>query len=268
VSNLNKFVDVNSLEMPEYCSLYRAVRWVAFKEPPIEECYSSILYLDRWSIESHRHEVTYNEWYEHHIVWENLEDGELFEEALNAVIVHLISKKITAYGKCSLTYKDIYAPESLAGNNELGVTFFDHESNSAIDADLWSSLNVDAYKSSLCGRTKSLFSDSSPIEIIDITVSSKDIERAFAEFIGVNHTSNTVNISQARGRKPKYDWEDFYRQIVLIANTPDGLPETQAELEREMAQWCIDNNWPSEPSESHIRSKISPIYQALTKAKK
>jgi hypothetical protein len=45
--------------------------------------------------------------------------------------------------------------------------------------------------------------------------------------------------SPRSGRPPKYDWQEFHVQIALIANSPDGLPERQAELERMMADWCF-----------------------------
>lgn len=75
------------------------------------------------------------------------------------------------------------------------------------------------------------------------------------------------NVKSARGRKPKYDWEQFLRHIVIIANTPDGLPDVMAELETKMADWCNDN-WGEIPAESMIREKISPIYKDFSKADK
>ncbi len=62
-----------------------------------------------------------------------------------------------------------------------------------------------------------------------------------------------------RGRPPKYLWDDFWREVVRIADL-DGLPETQAELEEVMAQWCEDN-WNEQPGTSTIREKIAPCYQ-------
>lgn len=64
------------------------------------------------------------------------------------------------------------------------------------------------------------------------------------------------------GVRPTYDWESFLIQVTLIANTPDGLPDTQADLEGTMADWCLAE-WGVQPSESRIRDKISPIYRRL-----
>jgi hypothetical protein len=65
---------------------------------------------------------------------------------------------------------------------------------------------------------------------------------------------------QRRGRKPKYDWESFQHEITRIANTPDGLPEFQSELEEMMADWCL-STWGKEPAESTIRSHVTTVYQ-------
>lgn len=60
------------------------------------------------------------------------------------------------------------------------------------------------------------------------------------------------------GAPPKYDWEAFYLEISIIADL-DGLPDTQADLERLMADWCL-NLWRKEPSSSRLKAKISKIY--------
>jgi len=70
------------------------------------------------------------------------------------------------------------------------------------------------------------------------------------------------------GRPARYNWAEFYVEIIKQANKPDGLPVIQAELENYMQQWCINNNWPGPPGISTIRAKISPIYQTLKKASK
>jgi hypothetical protein len=67
------------------------------------------------------------------------------------------------------------------------------------------------------------------------------------------------------GRKP-LPWDDFWIELVLIANddglaeTADGLPETQNELVQRMLMWCRDH-WGEEPGESTIRQRISALYK-------
>jgi hypothetical protein len=61
------------------------------------------------------------------------------------------------------------------------------------------------------------------------------------------------------GRPPKYDWEAFFVEITVRADL-DSLPNTQAELERDMAEWCFDA-WGEQPAESVIRDKISRIFK-------
>lgn len=60
------------------------------------------------------------------------------------------------------------------------------------------------------------------------------------------------------GRLPQYEWDEFWREVVRIANTSDGLPKTQAELVKHMANWCL-NKWGREPSLSVIKEKLQPL---------
>ncbi|CTQ55390.1 hypothetical protein LP7551_03933 [Roseibium album] len=74
------------------------------------------------------------------------------------------------------------------------------------------------------------------------------------------------NQTNRGGRPIEYDWELFHLEIIGIANTPDGLPERQADLVRRMLQWFL-NTQGAEPAESAVKSKISKIYKYLKKAK-
>ncbi len=72
--------------------------------------------------------------------------------------------------------------------------------------------------------------------------------------------------TRKRGRPPTYDWSAFFVEIIVRADL-DGLPDSQAELERSMADWC-QQTWDVSPGDSTIREKISPIYNHLRKARK
>jgi hypothetical protein len=60
------------------------------------------------------------------------------------------------------------------------------------------------------------------------------------------------------GRPPKYDWDAFAREIVRLANTPDGLPKRE-ELHRYMLDWC-EKAWGDAPAESTVRERIARLY--------
>ena len=64
------------------------------------------------------------------------------------------------------------------------------------------------------------------------------------------------------GRPAEYDWDSFMLEIIRRANTPDGLPDSQAELIREMLQWFTDK-FGSEPAESSLKLRTSKIYKYL-----
>ncbi|MEC5291491.1 hypothetical protein VSX64_12230 [Aurantimonas sp. C2-6-R+9] len=68
------------------------------------------------------------------------------------------------------------------------------------------------------------------------------------------------------GRPQEYDWNSFMLEIIRRANLPDGLPETQAELIRDMLLWFRDT-YDAEPAESSVKSRISKIYGYLGEAK-
>ena len=60
------------------------------------------------------------------------------------------------------------------------------------------------------------------------------------------------------GRKPSYNWDEFMYEMVRRALV-DGLPDTLAEAEKMMVEWCI-NQWGERPVDSTIRIKLSPLY--------
>ncbi len=60
------------------------------------------------------------------------------------------------------------------------------------------------------------------------------------------------------GRPPKYDRNAFIRELLRLANTPDGLPG-RAELFRHMRDWC-SQTWDSPPNDSTIRAWIADVY--------
>jgi len=68
---------------------------------------------------------------------------------------------------------------------------------------------------------------------------------------------------ERRGRKAKYDWETFLTELIVRADL-DGIPDKQADLEKDMAEWCLDK-WGEEPSTSMIRKRISKIYNHYRK---
>jgi hypothetical protein len=72
--------------------------------------------------------------------------------------------------------------------------------------------------------------------------------------------------SSRRGRPPKFNWPAFYAEIAVRADL-DGLPDTQAELERAMAEWC-SLTWGEVPGESTVRQFVSLIYSHRRKARK
>jgi hypothetical protein len=55
-------------------------------------------------------------------------------------------------------------------------------------------------------------------------------------------------------------------EIVRRANLPDGLPDTQADLVRDMLTW-FQTTYGQEPADSAVKARISKIYRYLEEAK-
>ena len=68
------------------------------------------------------------------------------------------------------------------------------------------------------------------------------------------------------GRPQEHDWDSFTMEIIQRANMPDGLPEKQADLVRDMLAW-FQRIHGREPAESAIKDRISKIYRYLREAK-
>ena len=69
-------------------------------------------------------------------------------------------------------------------------------------------------------------------------------------------------IKSKGGRPRKYDWDALTIEIIRIANSPDGLPESQAALVEQLLQWC-ENTWGKQPAESSVKTRTSKVFRAL-----
>lgn len=56
------------------------------------------------------------------------------------------------------------------------------------------------------------------------------------------------------GRPAKYDWPDFYAAAAAWIYE-SGIPKTQADMVKAMAQWC-QNNWDTEPGDTELKGRI------------
>lgn len=71
----------------------------------------------------------------------------------------------------------------------------------------------------------------------------------------------TIEPRNRGGRPRQWRWDDMYVEIIVRASA-DRLPETQADLERDMADWFMES-FGDQPSDSMIRLRIGPIYHRL-----
>jgi hypothetical protein len=91
---------------------------------------------------------------------------------------------------------------------------------------------------------------------------TRDDLKAFAESKKVQPVFLFDTLMPKGGRPLKYDWDAFTIEVIRTANSPDGLPESQAELIIKLLQWCEDN-WGKQPADSSVKSRVSKIYNDL-----
>jgi hypothetical protein len=65
-----------------------------------------------------------------------------------------------------------------------------------------------------------------------------------------------------RGAKRKYDWDAAHREIIRLANTPDGLPE-RAEIKRHIEAWFGSQD--VYPGKTAIDEFVSKIFRDLAR---
>lgn len=72
----------------------------------------------------------------------------------------------------------------------------------------------------------------------------------------VSEPANSAPPKGKAGRKARWDWETANREMMRLANSPDGLPHPQAALEKHFAEWFIEN-YKDSPVESAIRDFVT-----------
>ena len=64
------------------------------------------------------------------------------------------------------------------------------------------------------------------------------------------------------GRPPAYNWDGVLFYLIGVANNPDGLPETQAGIEKLIRDF-LDPNATGSPSETTIRGVAHKVMKAV-----
>ncbi|MEQ9487627.1 MAG: hypothetical protein RIM72_01400 [Alphaproteobacteria bacterium] len=183
--------------------------------------------------------------YQYHLL--DAETNASLSKLVTPLLINLHNGSIKSWG----------GPDST--DPELAEFFFDEIE---VDPEAWAKGVVDWEKSEI----SNIWNYRSPhiSRYYGICIDAK----VFWNLFGTEQFSNEEylpNVSTRRGRTPQYDWVKFHAEIAIRADL-DGLPETQAELEKEMASWCLEE-WGKEPGESTLRSKISPIYNHPRRAR-
>jgi hypothetical protein len=103
-----------------------------------------------------------------------------------------------------------------------------------------------------------------PVAISFIELNTYDVVSRFCEG-SVGGSGEAPKIAKNPGGRPrKYNWDDFYIELIRLANNPDGLPERD-ELNRHMNDWCA-NNFVKQPEGSQIRNRLYGVLKAIEKS--
>ena len=230
--------DKIELPLPKYCLLSQAVVWIAKFETPI----------------SYEYYVTLKNWIKL--------DDEIYDEPKKALFLALMSGRIQAIGHYEMVNFERRSSDALMRRNDW-KEFLEHnppgkiKKSVPIDPILWEWDLVDWNNYCL----NSPYGLGVAARFLTVSVPTKELFEIFpAPADEKSQEADTSSLSR-RGPKPKYDWNAFYAEIAVRADL-DGLPETAAELLRDMAEWCM-NEWGENgvPGETMLKEKISPIYR-------
>lgn len=107
------------------------------------------------------------------------------------------------------------------------------------------------------------------IAAMDVLVARAEVER-FEHAHGLFAPAPAGEGAAQRRRAPgpgapvRYDWDAFYAALARRVHDY-GIPETQAELTREMLNW-FDGRDDTAPDESTIRRKVAVVWRELTRS--
>ena len=216
----------------ECCSVYQAIRWIAFGEEPIDGLISKSLYADFRTSKLLPPKK------------------EALLSASKTLSSALAQNRIKCYAQKSVKYmgrlktddgKDVIVPHIIWRN--------------LLKKQEWNKLYYNTFEAPYSHGEHE-------IKFIKCRIYTADLMYHFP--LKDNPISNkSVNnqIFERRGRKPKYDKDELYIKIIEIANSPDGLPETQSALINDLLEWYAKQN--TDLSESTLKAFVSPIYRRL-----
>lgn len=248
VHNNDEHYKTDMYPIPDKISLYQVARWYAFKEKPLDYNIATLLYP--YYLSADFPHVTEEGCYADS---EYPSFVDYYERGCKETLAMVLAGHIPTFGNRTFYVGGI--EENILKDDSEFIEICKYEYTSFVSSQDHHDPVMFWYSG---GYKCNTFFFDRPFYLSDIHIKKED-------FILLSKLKEN---KPQTGRPTKYDWESFYIAITLIANSLDGLPDKQADLEAEMMQWCIDNNWPDTPAQSMIRKKISPIYQALKKDKK
>lgn len=143
-----------------------------------------------------------------------------------------------------------------------GFSSTNEETN--VHPDIWEEANIDWEDSCL---TFPAWAGGGVWEYRFVNLPSAELANWFAQDKPDNRASDVGKKSLNPQTKDKggapvtYDWEAFYIEAARYVYN-NGLPGTKAKMAKIMAEWC-QNTWGNEPSETQMKKKIRPFFNAI-----
>ena len=247
-------IPINEFDLPDIYPLSRCIRWVAFKEYPIEESLAQILYPNTRYTRAEKKQ---------------------FLEAYRQVVTLLVSGKMRGIYKYRRdTYSDCTEGFFKMDAND-PARFIDplnwkHAHHLSLDKRLRGILSNKLYGCILSNKfdKMTVVDPDYLIELFPLFLQTKDLLRFFPQAGDEVVITSALNGGVAKepsraGRKKKFDWDEFHREVIRYVNChPDGMPQNKEEMIRIMSEWCL-NKWGVEPSEGSIKNYVYAIYKYL-----
>jgi len=285
-------IDIHIFNTPEFCSLYQAISWIAFKERPLSGYTSILLYPARYEYVNKLFGDPYFSHYKYNKVeWLQKEDKKSFIAGLRALMATLETEKITAWGNYTTDYEEV---ESLQKEEDyeryfeimrplregfIGGEFTAWENHTNLkeknnsSKELQSTQKIGFINHSESKQKVQSFMWSVNIpdwyeatltvprveQFINVSVKTSDLLKLFP--YPEAHNEEKKVKQERRGRKAGYNWEEFHVELTRVIHD-EGIPGIQRELEEKMLLWCTDK-WRKEPAIGSIRPRISNVLSAI-----
>lgn len=225
-----KEIDLDEINELESCSLYRAVRWIAFNEKPIDEDIAPYVYPEIDNVYNLENNQGYYFFSQESVNWITKDSEQEYYEAVNLLRIQLIRGKVIATG-IPLKNKKQKLENPYMDENSISPWYEVSDFNTpreAIINDFWkhTDLRIDTIINQAENNWFGLY-DTDVTAYEDIEVNFQELKRCF---------SKKENI------KPKSSYNPFYMQLICKIIDKFGITNNNQPPKQAILEWLQENH--------------------------